>query len=156
MTRSTLVAAIEALAEPVMVTAADGVFHDITEAVRLEADLADHAARLEAIVDQANDSVVVVDAEGRILFTNAVGQKLLTPASADETGAERASRLEFRAVDGTLLPAHRLPSKLAMAGVTVSDMELTLATSEGRRRLAAKAHPLRGAHGAIYAAVVPL
>jgi PAS domain S-box-containing protein len=132
------------------------VFHDITEAVRLEADLADHAARLEAIVDQANDSVVVVDAEGRILFTNAVGQRLLTPASPDETGPERASRLEFRAVDGTLLPAHRLPSKLAMAGVTVSDMELTLATSEGRRRLTAKAHPLRGAHGAIYAAVVTL
>src|SRR5438874_48487 len=135
MTRSTLDAAIEALVGTV------SVCHDITEAVSLEADLADHAARLEAIVDQANDSVVVVDAEGRILFTNAVGQRLLTPLSPDETGVERARRLEFRAGDGTPLPAHRLPSKLAIAGVTVSDMELTLATSQGRRRLTAKAHP---------------
>src|ERR1051326_1543347 len=49
------------------------VLHDVTEAARLEADLADHAARLEAIVDQANDSIVVVDTQGRIVFTNAGG-----------------------------------------------------------------------------------
>ena len=132
------------------------VVHDVTEAVRLEVDLADHAARLEAIVDQANDSVLVVDAEGRIIFTNAVGQRLLSPSSSSETAAERAQRLEFRAVDGKVLSAERLPSKLAIAGITVSDMELTIATAGGRRRLAAKAHPLRDANGAIYAAVVTL
>ncbi|HEV8143715.1 MAG TPA: ATP-binding protein [Methylomirabilota bacterium] len=133
-----------------------GVLHDITDAMRLEAALADHAARLEAIVDQANDTVVIVDAEGRILFTNAVGQRLLAPTSADETGAQRASRLEFRTIDGKVLPPERLPSSLAIAGVTVSDMELTIATDTGRRRLTAKAHPLRDAKGTIYAAVVTL
>ena len=144
------------LVEGTAIVGTVAVLHDVTEAVRLEVDLADHAARLEAIVDQANDSVLVVDADGRILFTNAVGHRLLTPASADETGAERAHRLELRTVDGHPLPADRLPSKLATAGITVSDMELTLATSTGRRRLAAKAHPLRDASGRIYAAVVTL
>jgi len=131
------------------------VLHDISDAMRIEAALADHAARLEAIVDQANDTVLVVDADGRVLFTNAVGQQLLAPIPG-ETVAERAGRLEFRTVDGKPLAADQLPSKLALAGVTVSDMELTIGTSTGRRRLASKAHPLRNAAGAIYAAVVTL
>ena len=132
-----------------------GVLHDVTEAVRVEADLADHAARLEAIVDQASDSVFVVDAGGRILFTNTVGEMLIAPTS-DETPYERTLRLDVRAPDGLPLPAERLPSALALRGVTIADMEITCVVAGERRRFTAKAHPLKTAGSAVYAAVVTL
>jgi signal transduction histidine kinase/ActR/RegA family two-component response regulator len=131
------------------------VVHDITPAMRLEADLADHAARLEAVVDQSFDAVFVVDRDGRILFTNAVAQRLLEPGPA-ETAAERARRLDPRALDGTPIGADGMPSSLALAGTPVSDMALTIGTPEGRRQMAARAHPLHDADGAIYAAAVTL
>src|SRR5262249_53254317 len=122
------------LLEDGVVVGTVSVLHDMTDAVRVEADLADHAARLEAIVDQATDGVFVVGTEGRILFTNAVGQSLLAPLP-DETVAERARRLDVRAVDGKPLPPQRLPSTLALAGIAVSHMELSLTTGAARRRL---------------------
>ena len=131
------------------------VLHDITDAVRLEGDLADHAACLAAIVDQANDSVFVVDSEGRIIFMNAVAERVLAPM-AGETPADRARRLDFRTLDGVAVPADRMPARLALDGVAVADLELTIAAGGGRRHLAARAHPLRRADGAIYAAAVTL
>ena len=131
------------------------VLHDVTDAMRLEVELADHAARLEAIVDQANDSIMVVDGDGRIIFMNAVAQRLLDPIPGEIT-ADRARRLSFSAADGTRLRAEEMPSHLALLGRSVSDMELSIVTPDGPRRLAARAHPLRRADGVVYAAAVTL
>jgi signal transduction histidine kinase len=130
------------------------VAHDVTGSLRLEARLADQVARLQVMVDQTDDSVFVVGPDGRILFANAVGQALIGPPSS-ERGRERARRLDVRAADGTPLPPALFPSALALSGETVSGMELTL-VADGTRHVTAKAHPLRGADGAIYAAVVTL
>jgi PAS domain S-box-containing protein len=143
------------LLEDGVVVGAAGVFHDVTETVRVEAELADHAARLEAIVDQVSDGVFIVDASGRILFTNAVGAMLIAPTS-HETPHERTLRLDVRAADGTPLPAEHLPSTLALHGVTVAEMEIACTVAGEQRRFTAKAHPLRDAGGAVYAAVVTL
>jgi signal transduction histidine kinase len=130
------------------------VAHDATGSAALEAKLTEQVARLQAMVDQTNDSVFVVGHNGRILFTNAVGRALIGPASP-ETGRERARRLDVRGADGRPLPAAMLPSSIALSGESVSGMELTL-MANGERHVTAKAHPLRGADGAIYAAVVTL
>ena len=132
------------------------VLHDVTDAVRLEADLADHAARLEAIVDQASDGVFIVDVDGRVLFTNAVGELVIGPVSSTETPRERTHRLDIRGLDGTPLPAERLPSTLALQGATAAETELAFDVRGERRRFRAKAHSLRKADGAVYAAVVTL
>ena len=131
------------------------VLHDTTEAARIEADLADHAARLEAIVDQATDPVFVVDTEGRIILMNAVAQRVLQPVP-DERSEARARRLDFRTNDGDLIAEEQMPSRLALGGVPVSDMELTIATADGRRQFATRAHPLRRHDGAIYAAAITM
>ena len=132
------------------------VMHDVTDAVRLEADLADQAARLGVIADQARDGVFVVDGDGRLLFANAAGQGLLGSPSPTETPEDRCRRLDVRDKDGRPLRADRLPSMLALRGVTIADMELSLDVCGERRRFAAKADPLRNREGQVYAAVVTL
>ena len=131
------------------------VLHDITEAVRIEADLADHAARLGAIVDQASDPVFVVDSDGRIILMNAVAQRILAPVPGERL-PERTRRLDFRTLDDIALAEDQMPSRLALRGETVSDMALTITTPEGRRQFATRAHPLRRSDGAIYAAAVTM
>jgi PAS domain S-box-containing protein len=131
------------------------VLRDITETVRIEADLADHAARLEAIVDQAIDPVFVADTDGRIILMNAVAQRVLAPIPGERL-VERTRRLDFRTLDGVALAEEQMPSRLAMQGETVSDMALTIATPEGRRQFATRAYPLRRNDGVIYAAAVTM
>jgi PAS domain S-box-containing protein len=131
------------------------VLHDITETVRIEADLADHAARLEAIVDQAIDPVFVADTDGRIILMNAVAQRVLAPLPGERL-PERTRRLDFRTLDGVALAEDQMPSRLAMLGETVSDMALTIATPDGRRQFATRAYPLRRNDGGIYAAAVTM
>ena len=131
------------------------VLHDITTTTRLETDLADHAARLEAIVNQANDAIIVFDRVGEIIFANAFGEHLIGPVSHERAEA-RAARLELRSPDGMRLTSERLPSKLALGGMTISNMDLVLTSPAGARRVIVKAHPLRGVDGAVYAAVVTL
>ena len=114
----------------------------------------DQVTRLQAMVDQTDDSVFVVGPDGHIMFANAVGEALIGPAS-QEPGRERARRLDIRYPDGRPLPPAMLPSSLALSGETVSGMGLTI-MKEGMRHITAKAHPLRGADGAVYAAVVTL
>jgi PAS domain S-box-containing protein len=131
------------------------VLHDVTTTTRLETDLADHAARLEAIVNQANDAILVFDRAGEIIFANAFGEHLIGPVSHEQADA-RAARLELRTADGMRVASDRLPSRLALSGRTISDMDLALTSPSGPRRVIVKAHPLRGVDGAIYAAVVTL
>jgi PAS domain S-box-containing protein len=131
------------------------VLHDITATTRLEIELADHAARLEAIVNQANDAIIVFDRAGEIVFANAFGEHLIGPVSHEQADA-RAARLELRTPEGMRVSSDRLPSRLALAGTTISNMDLTLTSPAGPRRVVVKAHPLRGVDGAVYAAVVTL
>ena len=131
------------------------VLHDITTTTRLEIDLADHAARLEAIVNQANDAIIVFDRAGEIIFANAFGEHLIGPVSHEQADA-RAARLELRTPEGMRLRSDRLPSKLALSGTTISNMDLALTSPAGPRRVVVKAHPLRGVDGQVYAAVVTL
>ncbi len=132
------------------------VLHDVTEPVRLRNELADHAARLEAIVNLVSEGVFVVGRDGTLLFANAVGERLLG-LRAGVPLAERACRLDLREADGTPVPAERFPSSRALRGETLAGVTFELAGPEGgRRRVLAGAHPLRRGEGDVYAALVTM
>ena len=130
------------------------VFHDVTSAARLERELADHAARLETVVNLVNEGVFIIAPDGTLLFTNARGQRLLgLPLHA--TAEARARQLDLVGLDGRLVPTDDFPSSRALRGETVSEMEFILRTPAGeRRRIRASAHPLRRPDGPIFGAMV--
>src|SRR4030095_13056775 len=53
------------------------VFHDITEAARLEREVARQAARLEAIVHLVDEGIFVVNDEARLVFVNDAGRRVV-------------------------------------------------------------------------------
>ncbi|MBI2217494.1 MAG: response regulator [Candidatus Rokubacteria bacterium] len=132
------------------------VFHDIATALALETDLADHAARLEAIVNLVSDAVYLVDGEGRLIFRNEVGDRLLgLPPGASLS--ERVRRLALRDPDGDPIGAEDYPATRALSGETVSEETYQLQAARGTlRHVVVNAHPLRRPDGAIYAALVTM
>jgi signal transduction histidine kinase/CheY-like chemotaxis protein len=135
-------------------TGSVSVFHDVTGARQLEREAAEHAARLQTVVDLVNEGIFILAADGALLFTNGVGRSLLGAMPPGERPADRIGRLRMRAVDGTPLPPEQLPSYRALHGETVSSMELLIAAANGTtRRGVVSAHPLRR-DGAVYATVV--
>jgi PAS domain S-box-containing protein len=130
------------------------VFHDVTTAAHLERDVAEHAERLETVVNLVADGVFIVGTDSRIIFANSVGERLLgLPRSLDVE--ERRRRLRVTDLDGRPLTADDAPSSRVFRGETVSGMEFIIeATAGERRHIRANAHPLRKADGSVYAALV--
>src|SRR5688572_5578655 len=76
------------------------VFHDVTEALRLEREGAEHAARLQALVDLVNEAIYIVGRDGRLLFANALGREHMgDPALEPLTAADRARALRITDVE---------------------------------------------------------
>ncbi len=59
------------------ISGAVGVVRDVTERRRLEREVAEHAAQLEAIFESIADGVVVTDRQGRVLHMNRAFRTLL-------------------------------------------------------------------------------
>jgi len=130
------------------------VFHDVTTAARLEHEVADHASRLEAIVNLVSDGVYMVGLDGTMRFTNTVGRKMLGLQPGSPLQARMRS-LRLTDLDGRLLPAEEYPSSRALQGETVDGIEVIAVTAAGEsRRMRTSAHPLRHANGELYAALI--
>lgn len=132
------------------------VFRDVTAATRLERELADHAERLEAIVNLVSECVFVVGAGGPLLFANALGQRLL----GDDTSGSLESWAQgaaLRDLGGVPVSREDLPWSRALLGGTVSGAEFLINDPTGaERRLTTSAHPLRTPDGEIYAALATM
>ena len=130
------------------------MFHDVTGARRLEREAAEHAARLEALVDIVDEGVFVIDVDDTLLFANGRGRDILADMPPGERPTERARRLDMRDAAGVPLGAERLPSFRALHGETVADMTVLIRDRHGdEREWRVSAHPLRR-EGVVYAAVV--
>jgi PAS domain-containing protein len=71
--------------------------------------LDDHAQRLEAVLNLVSDAVFLVGDDGRLIFSNTVGQALLDLPLGASLG-ERHRHLDVRDADGTPVPPARFPS----------------------------------------------
>jgi PAS domain S-box-containing protein len=63
-----------------------GMLHDLTERMRLDAELRASEARWRSIVDCAVDGIIVIDAHGRIESFNPAAERLFGYAERDVTG----------------------------------------------------------------------
>ncbi len=151
---------------------------DITERVRLEttqaateaalaqatvceAQAAERAERLQAILDAMTDGVSVYDRDGHIALTNRAYRELLAidrmPGFDTLPAFERAQLLEVRDIAGRPLAPDQYPIARALQGETVTgaSADCFLKTLDGHELYTnSSAIPLRDRTGAIAGAVV--
>ena len=130
------------------------VFHDVTESARLERELAQQAARLQAIVHLVDEAIFVMDADNRLRFINDAGRQVLD-LHEGLTVQDRARQAPLLGAGGGPLAVDMYPSARALRGEVVTD-ELLLFDhhASGRRHLRTSAHPLRRPDGSVEAVVV--
>ena len=129
-------------------------FYDITEAARLEGELAAQAARLQAIVDLVNEGIAVVDADNRLVFINDAGRRLLGFREGMSL-ADRAAAGPLLDADARVLPPEAYPSARGLRGEPVTDVAVIVGRpGERRLYLRISAHPLRRPDGSVEAALV--
>jgi PAS domain S-box-containing protein len=130
------------------------VFHDVTEAARLERELVRQATRLEAIVDLVDEGIFVVDADNRLIFVNEAGRHML--AFTDGMSLpERIAKQPLYDPEGRPLSAGAYPSSRGLRGESVTDLPVMFDHPlTGRRQLRANAHPLRRPDGTIETVLV--
>jgi len=127
------------------------------ERQRLLAQVRQHSAELQALIDHMMESVVACDAEGRISFANKAGLKLLALEASDlglMRPLEETDIRHWRTWDGRPFNVEDVPIIRALHGETVHDVEVVLFTRhESRRYLRVSAVPIRDAEGRLRAAV---
>jgi PAS domain S-box-containing protein len=130
------------------------VVHDVTESARLEREVARQTARLQAIVHLVDEGVFVVDDDGRLVFVNDAGRRLLDFTEGMSLG-ERVQRQPLFDLEGRPLPAAAYPSSRGLGGESVTGQPVVFEHPlRGRRQLRANAHPLRRTDGSVEAVLV--
>jgi PAS domain S-box-containing protein len=130
------------------------VFHDVTETQRLEREMARQAARMEAVVHLVEEGIFVVDDEGRLVFVNDAGRRMLGFREG-MTLEERLRHQPLLDLEGHPLPAVLYPSSRGLRGESVTDLAVMFDHPlDGRRHLRAGTHPLRRPDGTVEAVMV--
>ncbi len=144
------------------VTGAVAVGRDITKQRRAEAEREQLLARLQveqgrlrAIIDNAPEAILVTDADGRIVLSNPVADKLY--GRPIPYGLEFESQAQFTLcqVDGTPCPPDSAPlTRSAREGTETKSAEMVIVWSDGSwRDLLVSTAPIRGAEGDVSGAV---
>ncbi|HUL58041.1 MAG TPA: ATP-binding protein [Anaeromyxobacteraceae bacterium] len=115
-----------------------------------------HAAELDAVLDSIADGLVLVDARGQLVRTNAAADRMFrfTPADRRVPAMERLAR--FRAFGKNLepVPPDRLPTMLALRGEELRGVELRFDWPDAPPTwLSTSAAPIRGLDGELHGAV---
>jgi PAS domain S-box-containing protein len=130
------------------------VFHDISEAMRLEREVARQAARLQAIVDLVDEAIFVMDEGNTLVFVNDAGRRLIGFESGT-TLRDRMQQGPLRDSDGRPLPAEAYPSVRGLRGDVITDEPMMFEDRAGvRHQLRVNTHPLRRADGSVEAVLV--
>jgi signal transduction histidine kinase/ActR/RegA family two-component response regulator len=130
------------------------VFHDITESALLEREVARQTARLQAIVHLVDEGIFVVGDDGRLVFMNEAGRRILDFTEGMSLD-ERATRAPLFDLEGRPLPPAAYPSARGLRGESVTGQPLVFDHPlNGRRQLRASAHPLRRPDGSVEAVLV--
>jgi PAS domain S-box-containing protein len=118
---------------------------DVTEREQLMQALEDERAKLQAVIENAPEGIVVVDDRARVTLTN--------PAARGVYGRERD--LCVCRPDGTAYEPHELPlTRSALDGETHRDLELVITLPDGERRdVLADTAPIRDSSGKVTGAV---
>jgi len=102
---------------------------DVEGALRTQEILRDGARRLQAVLENLSEGVIVADLTGKILQWNRAGQRMHGCQPDDETPEwfERfEARFELFTLDGTPVPRSDWPLQRVLRGETVQDWPLRL------------------------------
>src|SRR6185369_2557312 len=128
--------------------------HDVTEAVRLEREVAAQAARLQAVVDLVDEGIAVFDPDNRLVFVNDAGRRMLGFSDGMPL-EERAGRQPLLDADGRPLAPEAYPSARGLRGERLTDVPMIVERPGApRRHLRISAHPLQRRDGSVEAVLV--
>lgn len=128
---------------------------EVTERETLMEQLASERAKLQAIIENAPEGIVVADAKGRIVLANPAAEELYSrPVPYGEEYASHSSLRVCRS-DGTAIPPRELPlTRSALDGETLHDVDLAMVLPDGERlHLLADTVPIRDRAGEISGAI---
>ena len=126
---------------------------------RSQQELEEVNLELETILQGVGDGIAVRNAAGKIVFANQMAAQLLGFKSLDEmtisTFDDWASRVEMRALDGTLLPLSLFPGRRVLVEGIGNELsfQLRLLKTGDQRWLNVTSTPIFGAHGELRRAV---
>jgi PAS domain S-box-containing protein len=142
-----------------------GISEDITHRKSLEderdlaeKELKESEKRLELILENIGEGVVVSDASQRVLLYNQMAGEILKPKSL-ENFVNWSAQFSIYYPDGrSVFPAQNLPIARALRGEAVSELELVFEDPASRRkkRIVVSGHPIRNQNNKIIAAVTTL
>jgi len=128
---------------------------DLRALKQSEAELAEERARLKAIFDSAPEGIVVTDARGRVLMTNAAADRIYArPVPYGEDWPSHAV-MQLCYPDGELYDPRDLPiTRSALDGETLTGVEMDIVWPDGQRRnLLCNTAPVRDEAGHVTGAV---
>ncbi len=107
-----------------------GIIRDTSEKAQLISALGDSEARLAAILESANDAIITIDAEGRVLLWNAHAAELFGYSSDEMQGRPLTAIIPERFRDQHHAGIHRVV-ETGETHVIGSTVELTALNREG-------------------------
>jgi PAS domain S-box-containing protein len=142
-----------------------GISEDITNRKSLEderdlaeKELKESENRLELILENIGEGVVVSDASQRVLLYNQMAGEILKPKNL-ENFVNWSAQFNIYFPDGkSVFPAQNLPIIRALRGEAVSELELMFEdpATRRRKRVVVSGHPIRNQNNKIIAAVTTL
>ena len=125
------------------------------ERERLLAEVALERARLEAVIQNAPEGIVVADREARILLTNPSADAIYSRPVPYGEDYDRHADMGLRHPDGTPYDPRDLPlTRSALDGETLADQELIIVWPDGQQRhLLVNSAPIHDTVGEVIGAV---
>ena len=109
----------------------------------LRESIARQVKRTEAMIGGMTDGVMLVDGEGRAVFINPAGQKLLGKSSLNVPIFRHSDIYRFRDEDGRPVDAQELPAAQALAtGRAIEDVTMVIAREDREIAISMNATPL--------------
>jgi PAS domain S-box-containing protein len=131
------------------------VWHDVSEQAETLAALAAERARLEALVQNAPEGIVLADEQARVLLTNPAADRMYVRPVPIGESYESHARLQICYPDGTPWEPRDLPlTRSALDGETWTEVEQLIIWPDGQRRsLLCNTAPICDALGRVSGAV---
>jgi PAS domain S-box-containing protein len=129
---------------------------DVTSQRETERDPAETERQLEAVFESMADPLIIVDAHGVIVASNAAYRNVFGRAEYTIAGAgEERQRCELRSANGHVVPNDMWPVRRLLRGEVVRNLELELNTFDGKSWIVNySGTPIRDSEGNIIQAVL--
>jgi PAS domain S-box-containing protein len=110
----------------------------------LRASIAREVRRTEAMIAGMSDGIMLIDRDGKSVFINPAGQKLLGQSLVGVPITEQAEVYRVKNEDGKRIEAKELPAAQALStGKSVEDVTLLVEKEDGETAISVSATPLK-------------